>query len=489
MAPKAKAPAAAAPAAGKAKAKPKAKGKSKAEKEEEEPKMQPPDAEEFEAAMTKIQETIDEYSTQQQELAKKISERSGGKDEYFAKRKEYKDQLDQFQFKLNDLSARKEEINKAMGENRKEGVDMRNQLNKMKKSIGYTSEKDIDDRIATIEFKLWTDTITLKEEKDYLKEIQELKRNRPKVNQVNKMEDSLSTRDTGSNLRESISSINEEMQFYRDGKKQVSAKLTELNEGRKEQLGDLPNYIADREKISGLIKEQMALRTAKRDEFRQKEREFNQWKAEMRRAKQDKMMEERQARDAQWQMQQRLRKAEEMDVQPHVSEMTLIEQTISFCKSLIQDKGPTQQEEKKEVAHNNPEGTEVLLKKEDRDEYYYAPTVKKTQKKKGKKEGGSKPIKHNASTFMLFDKLKLDAPITTDDIPGTLEKLEEQLESYKEKVKAWEKNRDELKQKIMAGEAIEEEKAEEEQEGEQEEDKEDKDDEKEKDEGEEKEEE
>lgn len=49
----------------------------------------------------------------------------------------------------------------------------------------------------------------------------------------------------------------------------------------------------------------------------------------------------------------------------------------------------------------------------------------------------------------MFDQLKLDAPITTDDIPPTLEKLEALLEEYKAKVKEWEVNRDELKRKIL----------------------------------------
>merc|ERR1719210_2957573 len=163
-------------------------------------------------------------------------------------------------------------------------------------------------------------------------------------------------------------------------------------------------------------------------------------------------------KQAEWQRAQLLKKAEAVDVQPHVAEITLIEQTILFCKSLVQDKGPVVKEEKKEISHSNPDGTEILLRKEDREEeYYYAPTAQKKKgksKNKGAKEG-AKPIKHNAETFKLFDQLKLSAPITTEDIPATLEKLEEQLESYKEKVKAWEKNRDEKKQKILAGQYTE----------------------------------
>merc|ERR1712194_245478 len=71
-----------------------------------------------------------------------------------------------------------------------------------------------------------------------------------------------------------------------------------------------------------------------------------------------------------------------------------------------------------------------------------------------KREAIGKSIKHNAVTFKLFDQLKLNAPTTTDDIPALLEKLEEQLAGFQEKVKEWELSRDEMKAKILAGEDV-----------------------------------
>merc|ERR1711972_74877 len=149
-----------------------------------------------------------------------------------------------------------------------------------------------------------------------------------------------------------------------------------------------------------------------------------------------------------WQKQrdldQKKKMAERLEEQPFVSEITLIEQTIAFCNSLVQKKDVDTQEEKKETAHDNPEGTEVLLKKEDRDEFYLMPTAKGKKgkaKKSSKSEGSAKPIKHNAETFRLFDQLKLDAPSTTDEVPALLEKLDALLKDYNAKVKEWEEKR------------------------------------------------
>merc|ERR1719284_460561 len=135
---------------------------------------------------------------------------------------------------------------------------------------------------------------------------------------------------------------------------------------------------------------------------------------------------------------------------PHQHDINLLEQTIKFCKS-FDKKEEKKEEEKKDTKYDNPDTHLVLKSKGDREEeYYFAPTVGK-KAKKGGEASGSKSIKHNAETFKLFTVLKMDCPVTTDDIPKTLEKLEEELESYQKKIKEWEETKEEQKKKIMAG--------------------------------------
>merc|ERR1712087_568650 len=183
--------------------------------------------------------------------------------------------------------------------------------------------------------------------------------------------------------------------------------------------------------------------------------------------RQEKQQEERVAWQKERDQFNLVKKAEKLEDQPYVAEITLIEQTIAFCESLTKKKAEAEESEKKEVQHGDTKGLEVLMKKEDRDEeYYYAPTAKgkKSKGKKGAKAEGSsgKPIKHNAETFRLFDQLKLNAPITTDEVPALLEQLQEKLVDYQQKVKVWEETKEEQKKKILAGlEADEDEKEEE----------------------------
>merc|ERR1719174_932426 len=126
-----------------------------------------------------------------------------------------------------------------------------------------------------------------------------------------------------------------------------------------------------------------------------------------------------------------------------------------WCRSMM-PKEEIKTEEKKATTFTNTAKETVLLSKESRDEeFFFAPT--KAGKKKGKNKGdkaedkSSGAIKHNMETFQLFSQLKLDAPLLSSDIPATLQKLEEMMESFSEKVKAWEAKRDAARERIAAG--------------------------------------
>merc|ERR1712203_1187840 len=167
--------------------------------------------------------------------------------------------------------------NQAMGNQREEGIAMKNDLQKMKKSMGYSSEADIDNRIATIEFKLQTESMALKDEKKYLLELSELKKNRPKVAKVNKLEGDLTAFRDGQSqgeMKATIQEINAAMAKHREEKKGIQEKLAALRDARKEKLGDVPQWVDERNKISEQIGEMVKEKNAIRDEFKAKEREY-----------------------------------------------------------------------------------------------------------------------------------------------------------------------------------------------------------------------
>merc|ERR1719152_439740 len=225
-------------------------------------------------------------------------------------------------------------------------------------------------------------------------------------------------------------------------------------------MGDMPELFEERQKISAQIQEKIAERNALRDAFREEERTFNNYLNEQRKLRAEQAAASRAERQAEYDEKKKQRAIEQLDEQPHVAEITLIEQTISWCQANLPKKKEEAKTEKKDTSFNNPEGSMILLKKDAREEeFYFAPTKgKKGPKgKKGEAEKGSSgaTIKHNVETFRLFDMLKLDAPVKADEIPPLLEKLEEMLKDYQNKVKEWEQNREEMKRRIMEGKDLE----------------------------------
>merc|ERR1712066_739923 len=102
--------------------------------------------------------------------------------------------------------------------------------------------------------------------------------------------------------------------------------------------GDVPTWHDERTKLSEEIQEKVQEKRKLIDEFKQKEREYYAYLAEVRRARQEKVQEERMAWQKERDQQNKLKKDERLEEQPYVAEITLIEQTIAFCNSLTQKK-------------------------------------------------------------------------------------------------------------------------------------------------------
>merc|ERR1719162_1430949 len=151
---------------------------------------------------------------------------------------------------MDVLHKQKESVLGAADAHKAEGREMKDQLTKMKKEIGFGSTQEIDERIATIEFKLHTESVPLKDEKKMLVEIQLLKKNRPKVTSMTQLQESITGRDPGTDKRAAGNEIKAQIAVCMEKKKKVHERLTELNESRKSQLGDMPQLIEERDAVS-----------------------------------------------------------------------------------------------------------------------------------------------------------------------------------------------------------------------------------------------
>jgi len=446
MAPKAKAAA--------ADAKPKAKSEKKQKKEEDEgPKMTPPDRDAHDAAVAAITQEVDAAQTELRSISAQINERTSGRGEFNNRRLELKNLLDLKSAEIAELQGQMTGVSSQVQAQKEQGRAMRQDVLKMKRTLGdLDSEEAIDDAIAGMEFKMSTESMPLREEKKMLEQIKEMKKRKPKIAELNQRQAAVDNFDVGAPLKDQLDGYKESLSTLRGQKRELTEALNALIAENKEKTGDMTELFNQRDVLNKVAQEAIQRRAELRDQFRQANNEYQQWENDQRKAKADKRREEKAQRDAEWEREQRVRRAEKLDVQPHLEETTLLEQTLHWCRSML-PKGAAEQTDtsaKKDL--DAGDGSLCLVKKSDRDEeFFFAPTKKKGAGKKeakGKKES-SKAIKHNVETFHYFTKLKVEAPITTDDLPGTITKLEAELASYNEKIRAWEREKEELKRKII----------------------------------------
>jgi len=423
-----------------------------------EKKIEKPDRDAFDKEMAQYQTDIEALQKKQQELTKKIDGRMGGKEEFQRKKDEFTSRMDELQEKIGALMAQKDTIFNEIKTTQNKGKDMKSELNNMKKSLGFNSVQEIDDAIADIEYKMWTETLTLKKEKEYIAQISQLRKRKPEFTVYANKEAEVQSFDTSGvgQMRASAAELTEKINALRDERRKVKEGRDKLVEERRAKQGDMPELFDEREGISKQLGAKIRERNAKRDEFYTAQREFNAKLQEEKAARWEKQKVERDVKNAEWEKSKLERQAEDGDEDlPFQDEINLVSQVMTYCKSLV--KSEEKKEEKKtDTKFEVPEGSEMLVKKKDDDSLRVVVKGQKAKKGKAPEAAGKKKetgkFKHQLETLHLFGSVKLDPPLTADEIPALLEKLEGKLTELKTKqedaTKDLREKREEAKKKL-----------------------------------------
>jgi uncharacterized coiled-coil DUF342 family protein len=424
-----------------------------------EKKLERPDRDVFDKEMLQYQTNIEALQKKQQELTKKIEVKMGGKEEFQRKKDEFTARMDELQNQISTLMGQKDVIYNDIKSTQSKGKDMKSELNSMKKNLGYNSVKEIDDAIADIEYKMWTETLTLKKEKEYIAQISQLKKRKPEFTAYANKEAEVMSFDTSGvgQMRANAADLSEKINALRDERRKVKEGRDKLVEERRKKQGDMPELFDEREGISKQLGANIRERNAKRDEFYTNQREFNAKMMEEKNARWEKQQVERDVKNAEWEKQKLERQAEEGDEDlPFQDDINLVNQVITYCRSLVKGDEEKKEEKKTETKFDNPEGSMVVLgKKKDDGELKLVVKGQKAKKNRDQaatKEKKSTTFKHQLETLHLFGSVKLDPPLSADEVPGLLEKLNQQLSELKEKqddaTKDIREKREEAKKKL-----------------------------------------
>merc|ERR1712185_567675 len=124
----------------------------------------------------------------------------------------------------------------------------------------------------------------------------------------------------------------------------------------------MPELFEERQALQTKIQDKIAERNKIRDEHREKEKEFNAYMNEIRKIRAERAAEDRKDRQAEFEERRKQKKVEQLDEQPHVAEITLLEQTILWCKNVLpKDDSKAEETKKVQTEFNNPDGAMVLL--------------------------------------------------------------------------------------------------------------------------------
>lgn len=128
------------------------------------------------------------------------------------------------------------------------------------------------------------------------------------------------------------------------------------------------------------------------------------------------------------------RKALAFVLAPIQRRLHLVEQSITFTKALLPEE--IKVTSSRPVLQSIPDDCEVLAPKADRDAVYL-PT-KKTHAKKAKTP--ERHFRHNALVLSVFNDLRVEVPMSIEDVPSALASLESARESCKAEIRRFEED-------------------------------------------------
>ena len=397
-------------------------------------KVPQPDRTALDANNEKTQTAINALQEKLKAINDQVNAKSAGKEEHFKARDEIRAKLDEYQGKIDELEKKRTALMGGIQAKQKESRDKRQELNDMKKKLGFDSEEEIEKKIREIEVEMMTGSMTLKKEKELMAKMTELRKSKPMVSKYQAMESNMGPTGEVGSMKDNITDLQKQLAELRDAKKLQSQAYSKLMEARQKVMGDVPGLFEEREKINASIREKIQERNAERDEFRKQERAFNDYLSKVRELRGKRAKLEREARQAEWDEKRKEEKeAEGPPPLPFAEDLQYLENITKYLQPFL-PKEAEKEEDKKEKVPDAIGGHMVLMSKESReDEFFYAPTKKKQLKKKGGDGKKAKPIVHSMEALSFFDKYKLPTPADSAAVPATLEAVEAKVKEFKAK--------------------------------------------------------
>ncbi|CRH00960.1 conserved Plasmodium protein, unknown function [Plasmodium relictum] len=413
--------------------------------------VEKPDFDAYNEKLASISESIDEIKKKIDNLQKEIKVASKAKEEFNKKKKDIITKIDSFQNEIDKLENERRNILDDIEKKQKHKKELKFNAQNIKKQIGFENEEDIEKKIKEIENKLMTSTISIKEEKLLINQIQALNKNKPLLSSYSKIESEANKYDDEAilPLKSRMDSIREQINKLRNEKKVERNKLKELQNSFQEKNNKLNELNNLRDNYSKKMNHYFMERRNITVEMEKKRQQYRNYKLNLLQAKQQKLKEERERKNLELEKQSLEKEMEDIDLLPYREELALIENMLVYLKK-IQEEVKIEESKKQNnlLKKVNGEIESIDNKEENNINTKGKNENKKTKNKKDKQ----KLFKLDMNILCYFVTAGINPPVSFEEVDSCIEKLNEKKEMYEKKrdesVKNVESRRTDLSNKI-----------------------------------------
>ncbi|KAL2915050.1 multicopy suppressor of BFA (Brefeldin A) [Polyrhizophydium stewartii] len=374
----------------------------------------------------------------------------GSNDSTATLKNELREKLNAQMQQMKDLSAKRTKLVEEIAAIQA-GLKKKSEAAKSEKDkLGYKTVDEIDAQIKQLELDLQSGQAKLIEEKRMVAEISNLKKARKVLEGHSSQQSSAESEKAKIDaIRAELKTLDGERDAVREATNATRAELNTVSDSLKET----------RVSFSGLLEQKKAakaavdaafdkLRTARAD-FKKAKDDYFAWEREERNKRQEafkaRQAEEREARI----VAQAERELEDAEIPAFSEEISLCSALIQFLNSQAGSSAAAAAKPASRPASGRaidsamPAGATLMVRKADRDDDFMV-LGKKNKKNAGKSANGTngaapaapastaRPIRLDIVMVNQFISLGLAIPVSTDDIPATLEQLEAKKKTFME---------------------------------------------------------
>ncbi|GBG25144.1 Hypothetical Protein FCC1311_013612 [Hondaea fermentalgiana] len=387
-----------------------------------------------------ISEKIDKLIAERQRIDKAQQASRAGNKPFNDKRRTLVGQLKELRGKRSTLLDAASDMQKKVDAIVKKDKDMKQKDKAAQQQLKFRSVEEADSKIAELERKYETTSMTPKEEKEMMKEISQLKQTRRKVEEYLKSKSSSSTgAENIPALRDQIREKRQEADTFKSQIDGLSKELDDLKEKNKDSASKADKLQKKRSEIQTELNALFAERDAVKKEHNAKWKEYKEYLDKLNKQRDA----ERKQREEEYRKQreeyERRIEEEEMKKKPWEEEIALCDYLISHLEKIGNVKTQTEGDDKEEAnGEDKPEirksnddfgGMRAIGKKNnDIDDFLVMGGGKK--KNKNKKKAKSDRLMLSLDMLGSFSLLSLTAPGKPEDIPKSIDELKEKRAYY-----------------------------------------------------------